>query len=126
MLFNHKALIHWKELSNKKQKWVYKANLRENNNRVDYDHVVGQRIYIKNDGVQNEMNCSKQGPFKITEAFSNGTVHIQRDNVNEKVSIRIIEPHFWISPPQLGGGSHSWNGFTFKLEFPFKIRFKFG
>ena len=71
-----------------------KANLRENRNRVDYDYTVGQEIYIKNDGVKRKMDSPKQGPFKITEVFTNGTVRIQRCNVNERINIRRIEPHF--------------------------------
>ena len=94
MLFNLKALINWKELSIKKQKLVDKANLRENKHRVDYDYTVGQDIYIKNDGIQRKMDSPKQGPFKITEVFTNGTVRIQRGNVNERINIRRIEPHF--------------------------------
>ena len=99
MLFNIKALINWKELSLKKQKLVDKANLRENRNRVDYDYTVGHKVYIKNDGVQRKMDCPKEGPFKegpfeITDVFTNGTVRIQRGNVNERINIRRIEPHF--------------------------------
>ena len=94
MLFNLKALINWKELSIKKQKLVDKANLRENKNRIDYDYTVGQEIYIKNDGIQRKMDSPKQGPFTITEVFTNGTVRIQRGNVNERINIRRIEPHF--------------------------------
>ena len=95
MLFNLKALINWKELSIKKQKLVDKANLRENKNRIDYDYTVGQEIYIKNDGIQRKMDSPKQGPFTITEVFTNnGTVRIQRGNVNEHINIRRIEPHF--------------------------------
>ena len=94
MLFNLKALINWKELPIKIQKLVDKANLRENKNRIDYDYTVGQEIYIKNDGIQRKMDSPKQGPFTITEVFTNGTVRIQRGNVNERINIRRIEPHF--------------------------------
>ena len=71
-----------------------KANLRENKHRGDYDYTVGQNIYIKNDGMQRKMDSPKQGPFKITEVFTNGTVRIQHGNVNKRINIRRIEPHF--------------------------------
>ena len=71
-----------------------KANLRENRNRIDYDYAVGHKVYIKNDGVQRKMDCPKEGPFEITEVFTNGTVRIQCGNVNERINIRRIEPHF--------------------------------
>ena len=79
---------------NKKQKLIDKANLRENRKRIDYDYTVGQEVYIKNDGVQRKMDDPKQGPFTITDVFTNGTVRIQRGNVNEQINIRRIEPHF--------------------------------
>ena len=94
MLFNLKALINWKELSLKKQKLVDKANLRENQNRIDFDYQIGQKIYIRNDGVQRKMDSPKQGPFEITDVFTNGTVRIQRGHVNERINIQRIEPHF--------------------------------
>ena len=94
MLFNISALANWKELSNKKQISVDKANLRENAKRVDYDYVVGQQVYVKNDGIQRKMDSPKSGPFVITQVFSNGTVRIQRNMVNERINIRRLEPHF--------------------------------
>jgi hypothetical protein len=94
MMFNLTSLVNWKELSIKKQRDVDKANLRENRKRIDYDYEVGQKIYIKNDGVNRKLDCPKQGPFEITEVFTNGTVRIQRQNVNERINIRRIEPHF--------------------------------
>ena len=32
--------------------------------------------------------------FPITDVFANGTVHIQRGAVNERINIRRLEPHF--------------------------------
>ena len=69
-----------------KEKLVDKANLREKRNRVDYDYVVDQNVYIKNDGVQKK-DCLREGPFKITEVFTNGTIRIQHGNVNESINI---------------------------------------
>ena len=94
MLFNMKALINWKALSIRKQQIVDKANLRENKNRVDYDYSPGQQVYIIKDGVFRKLHGPKLGPFPITEVYTNGTVRIQRDRINERVNIRRLEPHF--------------------------------
>ncbi len=94
MIFNLKSLINWKNLSVEKKKLVDKANLRENQNRIDYDYSVGQRIYIKKDGIFRKLHGPKLGPYEITEVFSNGTVRIQRGHVNERINIRRLEPHF--------------------------------
>ena len=87
MLFSLKAIINWKELLTKKQKLVYKANFRENKNRIDYDYQIGQKVCIKNDGVQRKMDRPKEGHFEIIDVFTNGTVRIQRGTVNEHINI---------------------------------------
>ena len=94
MLFDLKTLVNWKELSIRKQKLVDKANLRENKNKVDFDYQKEQKVYIKNDRVQRKMDSPKQGPFLITDVFTNGTARVQRGHVNERINIRRLEPHF--------------------------------
>ena len=84
MLFNLKILtLIGKTFNEKNKKLVDKANLRENKNRIDCDNVVVHKIYIKNDEIQRKMDCCKEGPFEITDEFTNGTVKIQCGNVNE-------------------------------------------
>ena len=94
MMFNLSTLINWKELSLRKQKLVDKANLDENKKRLDYDYQIDDQVYITKDGTFRKLDCPKQGPFPITEVFSNGTVRIQRGAVNERINIRRLEPHF--------------------------------
>ena len=87
MLLNMQSLINWKELSKCKQKLVDKANLSENQKRIDYDYKVNQKVYVVKDGINRKLDGPKLGPFKITEVFSNGTVRIQRGIVNECINI---------------------------------------
>lgn len=94
MMFNIKSLVNWKELSIKKQALVDKANLRENQKRVDYDYQVDNKVYIIKDGIYRKLDAPKLGPFRITDVYTNGTVRIQRGNVNERINIRRLEPHF--------------------------------
>ena len=77
-----------------------KANLRENKNRIDYDYAVGHKVYIKNDGVQRKMDCPKEGPFEITELFTNGTVRIQHGNVNGCMAQGLPPWALWYSSTQ--------------------------
>ena len=86
--------IEEKELSIKKQALVDKANLRENIKRVDYNHQVNDKVYVIKDGVYRKLDAPKLGPFLITDVYTNGTVRIQRCNVNERINIRRLEPHF--------------------------------
>ena len=94
MLFNLTTLANWKQLSLEKQLKVDKANLRENVKRVDYDYAVGQKVFVIKDGVKRKLDEPKNGPFKITQVFTNGTVRIQRGAINERINIRRIEPLF--------------------------------
>ena len=71
-----------------------KANLRENNKRIDYDYQIDDKVYVIKDGIYRKLDTPKLGPFSITDVFTNGTVRIQRGNVNERINIRRLEPHF--------------------------------
>ena len=94
MMFNLSTLVNWKDLSIKKQALVDKANLRENRNRVDHDYQVDDLVYITKDGIYKKLDSPKQGPYPITDVYTNGTVRIQRGAVNERINIRRLEPHF--------------------------------
>ena len=78
----------------KKQALVDKANLRENNNRVDYDYQIDDKVYVIKDSIYRKLEAPKLGLFVITDVYTNGTVRIQRGNVNERINIRRLEPHF--------------------------------
>ena len=94
MMFNIKTMVNWKQLSIKKQKAVDKANQRENEKRIDHDYKVKEKVYVIKDGIFRKLDEPKLGPYEITEVYTNGTVRIQRGNVNERINIRRIEPHF--------------------------------
>ena len=94
MLFNIKSLVNWKEISLRKQQTVDKSNIRENSKRVDHDYSVGDRVYVTRSDIHRKLDGPKEGPFNITEVFTNGTVRIQKGIVNERINIRRLEPHF--------------------------------
>ena len=94
MMFNLQTLVDWKHLSLKKQEATDVANLRENRNRKDYDYQIGTQVYIVKDGILRKLSCPKEGPYPVTDVFTNGTVRIQRGPVNERMNIRRLEPHF--------------------------------
>ena len=94
MMFNLQTLVDWKELSLKKQQTTEVANLRENKNRIDYDYQIGSQVYIVKDGILRKLTCPKEGPYPVTDVFTNGTVRIQRGPINERINIRRLEPHF--------------------------------
>ena len=78
----------------KKQALVDKANLRENSTQVDYDYQIDDKVYVIKDGIYRKLEAPKLGQFVIMDVYTNGTVRIQRGNVNEQINIRRLEPHF--------------------------------
>ena len=94
MIFNLQTMVDWKALSIRKQKLVDAANLRENQNRIDFDYQNGQKVYVINNDIKRKLESPKKGPYLITNIYTNGTVRIQRGNVNERINIRRLEPHF--------------------------------
>ena len=99
MLLDIKCDPDWTTIQQRKQKIVNYNNKRENNKRVPHDYKVGDFVYIIKDGVYRKLEGDKLGPFPITQVFTNGTVRIQRDLVNERINIRRLTPHFG-EPPE--------------------------
>ena len=77
-----------------KQTSINKSNARENSKRYDYDYVPGGRVLLIVSDLQRKLKCPTEGPFTITQVFSNGTVRIQRGAVNERINIRRLKPYF--------------------------------
>ena len=94
MLVNMPYLPDWAKIEQNKQTSINKSNARENSKRYDYDYVPGGRVLLIVSDLQRKLKCPTEGPFTITQVFSNGTVRIQRGAVNERINIRRLKPYF--------------------------------
>jgi hypothetical protein len=96
MIFNIATVVDWHALHNRKQTQVLRDNIRENDKRIEHEYNVGDFVYVvrDKDDVARKMTAPKTGPYAVTDVYDNGTVRIQRGNVNERINIRRIEPHF--------------------------------
>ena len=74
MLFNLTSVVYWRVVTAAKQRQVDIDNVRENARRVTHDHAVGNRVYVEMTGIYRKIDCKKQGPYRITEVFTHGTV----------------------------------------------------
>ena len=92
MLFDIPFLADWSDIGKRRQNQVDKSNIRENSKRVDFDYRVGQKCLIIKDGIFRKAEDKNEGPYLITEVFSNGTVRIQRGSINERINIRRLHP----------------------------------
>ena len=94
MLFDIPFLADWSDIGKSRQNQVDKSNIREKSKRVDFDYRVGQKCLIIKYGIFCKAEDKNEGPYLITEVFSNGTVRIQRRSINERINIRRIHPYF--------------------------------
>ena len=62
--------------------------------RLDFDYTVGQKVLLKKDGILRKAEDKYDGPYVITNVYTNGTVRIQRGTINERLNIRRLTPYF--------------------------------
>lgn len=82
MLFDIPFLCDWSEIGRRRQKLVDRSNARENSRRVPFDYQVGQKALIikATDGSHlPKAEDVHEGPFEVTQVFTNGTVRLQRE-----------------------------------------------
>ena len=48
-----------------------------------HDYAIGNIVYVEMTGIYCKLDYKKQGPYIITEVFTNGTVQVQWGKVNE-------------------------------------------
>ena len=94
MILNMSYVANWHEITNKKQIDSDKSNLRENNRRIDYDYQIGQKVFVTSTDIKCKLDDPKEGPFEITNIYTNGTVRIQKGSINERINICSLEPYF--------------------------------
>ena len=73
--------------------------IARSNSILQHTSVIDEYVYILKDGQYRKLEGDKQGPFQITEVFSNGTVRLQKGVVSERLNIRRLTPHFGENPP---------------------------
>jgi transposase InsO family protein len=69
----------------------------ENNNRINDDYAVGERVLIRRDQggeVLGKLARPTHGPFRIIQVFPNGTVRIDCGRYTERINIRRLLPFY--------------------------------
>ena len=94
MLFNLASVIYWRVVTSVKQHQVDIDNFIENYRQVTHDYAVGDQVFVEMTGIYLKLNYKKQGPYRINEVFTNCTVWVQREQVNERINTRQLKPHF--------------------------------
>jgi transposase InsO family protein len=92
MVINSVYLANWKRYSELRKTQIQKNNVSENKSRINYQYKIGDDVYIRKSAVEQKL-ASLQGPFKIVDVHSNGTVTIRRSSsIRERINIRRLQP----------------------------------
>eukprot|EP00970_Alexandrium_tamarense_P011207 scaffold2393_cov116-Alexandrium_tamarense.AAC.1 len=94
MLFNIPFIADWEQIGLRRQARIIKDNKRHNKDRIDFDYTLGQKVLLRQDGINRKAAEKFTGPYEITQVHTNGTVRIQRGTVSERLNIRRIKPFF--------------------------------
>ena len=100
MLLNISFKSNYRKIWQQKQKWINYDNLCENTKNIPHDYKVNDYTYVLQDSHYCKLERDKQGPYQITNVYTNGTMWIQKGNVNKHLNIHHLTPHFGITPPQ--------------------------
>ena len=94
MLFNLASVVDWRVVTAAKQRQVDIDNFRENSKRFTHDYAIGDKVYLGITGIYRKLDYRKQGPYRITEVFTNSTVRVQHGQVNGIINIGRLKTHF--------------------------------
>ena len=59
-----------------------------------HDYTTRDTAYVEMTGIYQKIYYKKQGTYGTTEVLTNGTVQIQWGQVNKRINIRRLDPHF--------------------------------
>ena len=62
-----------------KQQQIDIDNLRGKAIQVTHDYEISDQVYAEMTGIYRKLDYNKQGPYIITELFTNVTVRFQRE-----------------------------------------------
>ena len=94
IIFCQQVLINWDHLKRIRQNEAVKNNAKENRTCQDNTNLLGDLVLLLTPTHERRTKCNlhspTEGPYPITEIFTNGTVSIRRGHVDKIVSIRRI------------------------------------
>jgi len=94
MIFDLSFRINWNELRKRKRDSTIENNRRENAKRIKHIYDEGDMVMLTRKGIQGNFMQPRDGPYQVTQVYTNGTIQIQRGPIEQKVSIRRVVPYF--------------------------------
>jgi hypothetical protein len=92
MLFDIPFIADWKNIGEHRQVPT-DCNTACENQRIDYDYKVGQKILVRNkDILRKAQSIWQKDPWTITTVHMNRTITIQHRNKEDRLVIRRVKP----------------------------------
>ena len=92
MILNIKHVANWKAIKDRKTKMIQKNNKKENSKRIPRLYRVGEEVLLERNQ-PNKLEQPYEGPYKIEQVNTNGTVSLKMGAVTDTVNIRRIVPY---------------------------------
>jgi hypothetical protein len=78
MLFNIPFVADWHKIGEYRQSLTDRSNQQENNQCIDYDYKVGDKVLVMKEGILHKAESAyDKEPWTITTVNTNGTIRIQ-------------------------------------------------
>jgi hypothetical protein len=88
-------MVDWGTIEQQRQKEMARNNRRENASIINHCYKVGDKALLKKPGKHTrKFEAPRTGPHTVNAIYTNGTLHIKKGNLNERVNIRILSPYF--------------------------------
>jgi hypothetical protein len=84
----------WAMIRQRRQTEAEKNNRKENKKRIRHKYKVNDKVLLTIPGIKPKLHTPRQGPYKVTRVYTNGTIRIRRGHVTERVNIRRVTPFF--------------------------------
>ena len=93
-LFDIPFVVDWHKIGEHRQSLTDRSNQCKNNQRIDYNYKVGDKVLIVKDGIlhKSESKFGKE-PWTITTVHTNGTIRVQCGTKLERINIRRVTPY---------------------------------
>jgi transposase InsO family protein len=92
-ILNIKFDANWKLIRERKQRAINENNQMENKKRIPHNYRVGDKVLYRVEWVSKYNENPYDGPYKIVQVNTNGTVRLKKGAVTDTVNIRLLKPY---------------------------------
>jgi hypothetical protein len=92
MLFDIPIIADWQKIGECRQRLTDLNNTCENEDRINYDYKVGQKVLLRKEGILcNAESIWHNRPRLNTTVHTNGTITVQCGNKIDRINIRRVK-----------------------------------